>query len=86
MQTPEESCGNPEEVLSSETNRTGVFRNCDIFSYTNQEIPRRAGSQACWVPAGLQTSSSKPQGKELEPLSSPLLCKKDKMDSVSENK
>lgn len=33
MKTPEESCWNPDEVLSSETNRTGIFRNYDIFSY-----------------------------------------------------
>ena len=75
MKTPEGSCWNPDEVLSSETNRTGIFRNY-IFSYKSQEIPRRTDSQSCQIPAGLQTSSSKPQGKELEPLSSPLLCKK----------
>lgn len=45
MQTPEESYEAPEEVLSSETNRTGVFRNCDIFSYTNQKYPEELGAR-----------------------------------------
>lgn len=76
MKIPEESCWNPDKILTSEKNRTGVSRNYGIFTYKSQEIDRRIQSQSCWIPAGLQMSSSKPQGKELEPPSSPLLCKR----------